>query len=98
MNTLAYADIGEDEASSASTIASTMQQMSISFGIATASLATAFFIPDRFHTNATQMIHGVHKAFLALGLLTMVSTLIFRGLKSDDGAAVSRREAMPHVG
>jgi hypothetical protein len=34
--------------SSASTIASTMQQMSISFGVAMASLATAFFSPTAF--------------------------------------------------
>ena len=37
MNTLAYADVGEEQAAGASTIASTVQQMSISFGIATAS-------------------------------------------------------------
>jgi EmrB/QacA subfamily drug resistance transporter len=49
MNTLVYADVTEVETSSASSIASTMQQMSISFGVATASLAAAFFIPDRFH-------------------------------------------------
>jgi predicted MFS family arabinose efflux permease len=34
MNTLVYADIEEKDASSASSIASTMQQMSISFGVA----------------------------------------------------------------
>jgi EmrB/QacA subfamily drug resistance transporter len=45
MNTLVYADITEKDTSSASSIASTMQQMSISFGVATAGLATAFFIP-----------------------------------------------------
>ena len=37
MNTLVYADIDEEQASSASSIASTMQQLSISFGIAVAS-------------------------------------------------------------
>ena len=98
MNTLAYADIAEKQTSSASTIASTMQQMSISFGVATASLATAFFIPDRFHTNAPQMIGGIHKAFLALGGLTVLSATIFRELKSDDGNTVSQRKALPHVG
>src|ERR1700733_8844757 len=41
MNTLVYADIAEDQASNASSIASTMQQMSISFGVAAAGLATA---------------------------------------------------------
>jgi EmrB/QacA subfamily drug resistance transporter len=57
MNTLVYADVTEEQTSNASSIASTMQQMSISFGVATASLATALFIPDRFHSNAAQMIH-----------------------------------------
>src|SRR5260370_4588743 len=47
MNTLAYADITEGQTSSGSSIASTMQQMSISFGVASAGLATAFFIPAR---------------------------------------------------
>jgi MFS family permease len=51
MNTLVYSDVTPEETSSASTIASTMQQMSISFGVASASLATAFFIPDRLHTS-----------------------------------------------
>ena len=41
MNTLVYADVTEQQTSSASSIASTMQQMSISFGVATASLLTA---------------------------------------------------------
>ena len=63
MNTLVYADVTEEETSSASTIASTMQQMSISFGVATASLATAFFIPDRFVRIAREMIHGIHGRF-----------------------------------
>ncbi len=64
MNTLAYADVGEREASSASTIASTVQQMAVSFGVATASLAAALFIPDRLHASAPQMIHGIHLALL----------------------------------
>ena len=86
---LVYADIAEANTSSASTIASTMQQMSISFGVACASLATAFFIPDRFHSSAPQMIHGIHQAFLCLGALTVLSTLVFTELKSGDGDSVS---------
>src|SRR6202041_1783512 len=90
MNTLVYADVTEEQTSSASTIASTMQQMSISFGVATASLATAIFVPDRFHTSAPEMIHGIHKAFLVLGGLTVLSATIFYELKNDDGDSVSR--------
>jgi EmrB/QacA subfamily drug resistance transporter len=93
MNTLAYADVNEREASGASTIASTVQQMAISFGVATASLAADLFIPDRLHATAPQMIHGIHLALWALGALTIVSTIVFTGLKSGDGEAVSRHKA-----
>jgi MFS family permease len=90
MNTLVYASVSDEETSKASTISSTAQQMSISFGVAAASLATALFVPDRFHTTPTEMIHGIHKAFLCLGSLTILSSLVFRELKSNDGSAVSR--------
>ena len=92
MNTLVYADVTEGQTSMASTIASTLQQMSMSFGVAMASLATALFIPDRFHAAAAQMIHGVHKAFVLLGILTILSAAIFRELRPTDGKNVSRHE------
>ncbi len=91
MNTLVYADIEEKDASSASSIASTMQQMSISFGVATAGLATAFFVPST-HSNPEEMIHGIHKALVALGILTILSTVVFLSLKSGDGDDVSKHK------
>ena len=94
MNTLAYADVTEEQTSSAST----MQQMSISFGVATASLATAFFIPDRFHSSAPEMILRIHQAFLVLGGLTVLSAIVFRELKNDDGDIVSQRNVVHHAG
>jgi hypothetical protein len=36
------------------------------------------------------MIHGIHDAFLVMGVWTMFSTFIFRGLRPDDGEAVSQ--------
>lgn len=92
MNTLAYADVTERQASNASTIASTVQQMAVSFGVAAASLAAALFIPDRMHASESEMIHGIHLAFLALGALTVVSTVVFNELRSGDGDAVSRHK------
>jgi hypothetical protein len=80
----------------ASTIASTMQQMSISFGVASASLATAFFVPDRFHSSPAEIIHGIHNAFLVLGGLTVLSTVIFAGLKKEDGDSVSQHKPLEH--
>ena len=90
MNTLVYADIPEHETSAASSIASTMQQMSMSFGVASASLATALFIPDRFTSSPPAMIHGIHEAFVLLGTWTILSTLSFMGLKKGDGDLVSQ--------
>ena len=92
MNTLVYADIFEADTSMASTMASTVQQMSLSFGVAAASLTTAIFIPDRMRSEPGEMIHGIHLAFLVLGGVTVLSTLVFAGLRKDDGESVSRHK------
>jgi EmrB/QacA subfamily drug resistance transporter len=98
LNTLVYADVNTEQTSNASSIASTTQQMSISFGVATASLLTALFIPDRFHSNPGQMIHGIHRAFFVLGGITVISTIVFGGLKSADGATTSQHKVLEHAG
>jgi FtsH-binding integral membrane protein len=95
MNTLVYADVSEEQSSSASSIASTMQQMAISFGVASASLVTAFFLPDRYRSNPPQFIHGIHRAFFVLGGMTLLSTIVFYQLKRGDGDAVSQRKELP---
>lgn len=98
MNTLAYADVRDADASMASSIASAMQQMSMSFGVAMAALATALFIPDSHAASAAQMIHGIHLAFITLGGLTIVSALVFLELRHDDGASVSHHKASVPAG
>lgn len=95
MNTLVYADIPAEETSNASSIASTIQQLSISFGVAAAGLATAVFVPDRFKSSSAELIHGIHGAFLLLGLFTLLSTVVFARLHSADGANVSLHKALP---
>jgi hypothetical protein len=70
--------------------------MSISFGVAVAGLTTAFFIPGT-HSNPLEMIHGIHKALVALGILTILSTIVFCGLKSGDGDDVSLHKVL-HTG
>jgi EmrB/QacA subfamily drug resistance transporter len=94
MNTLVYADTTEEETSAANSIFSTVQQMAISFGVATAGLATAFFVPKQAQSNPALMIGGLHKALFSLGILTMLSTIVFRSLKREDGMAVSRQKAV----
>jgi hypothetical protein len=68
--------------------------MSTSFGVATASLVVTMFIPDRYHTSPAEMIEGVHKAFFVLGGLTILSTIVFRELKSSDGDSTSRHKTI----
>ena len=97
MNTLVYADITEEQVSRASSIASTSQQMSVSFGVAIAGLATAFFLPIHADADRSEFIHGIHKAFLALGGFTVVSTIVFRRLKAGDGETVSLHRVL-HTG
>jgi EmrB/QacA subfamily drug resistance transporter len=98
MNTLVYADTTPEQTSSASSIASTTQQMSISFGVAAAGLTTAFFIPGNAGSNPVEVIHGIHEAFVALGILTILSTLVFSGLKAGDGGNVSQHGIDHHGG
>jgi len=40
------------------------------------------------------MIEGIHKALVCLGALTLVSTVVFVGLKRGDGDSVSEHKMM----
>lgn len=98
MNTLVYADTHEEEASSASSIASTMQQLSISFGVALAGMMSALFLPRNATSMSYQVILGIHEAFLTLAVMTIVSALVFGGLRSGDGGDVSLQRPAHHGG
>jgi EmrB/QacA subfamily drug resistance transporter len=98
MNTLVYADTHEDEASSASSIASTVQQLSISFGVALAGMMSALFLPRTAASTSHEVIRGIHQAFQILGGLTLISGLVFAGLRADDGGDVSLQKPAHHGG
>lgn len=95
MNTLVYADVEGRQTSGASTIYTTAQQLAISFGVAGAALIAAFFVPAGGAAQSAAIIHGVQQAFLALGILTIVSAVVFLELKSDDAADVAHRDKSP---
>jgi EmrB/QacA subfamily drug resistance transporter len=95
MNTLVYADVPPARTSSASSLASTAQQLSVSFGVAAAGLVTVFFIPDSLRNDSTEMLKGLHLAFLALGAFTIFSSLIFHRLKKGDGTDETRPKTSP---
>ena len=90
---MAYADIKTADSSMASTIASSLQQMSMSFGLAFGSLITAWFLGDLLQSDREAVTNALHHAFLALGALTMISSLSFWTLRAKDGENVSRGQA-----
>ena len=96
MNTLVYADVSGPQTSAASTIAATGQQLAISFGVAGAAMIAAIFVPPELHSRPLAIIDGVQQAFLALGVLTIVSSVTFMELRSSDGEDMSQHDAAAH--
>lgn len=89
MNSMAYADIDARSSSMASTMASSMQQLSIGFGLASASLLTAFYLGDVLQTQPGAIKRALGYTFTSLGIFTMVSSVSFWLLRRGDGSAVS---------
>lgn len=90
MNSMAYADIDPPDSSMASTIASSLQQMSMSFGLAWGSLIAGWYLGDLPQTDRMAVTTALHHAFLTLAGLTILSSLSFWSLRPGDGESVSR--------
>ena len=95
MNSMAYADVETPDSSMASTIASTLQQISMSFGLACGSLIAAWYLGDLPQTDRVAVTSALHHAFLTLGGLTILSSLSFWTLRSRDGDNMSKRSLLP---
>ncbi|MBV8636224.1 MAG: MFS transporter [Burkholderiaceae bacterium] len=90
MNSMAYADIDAPDSSMASTIASSMQQLSMSFGLACGTLVAGWYLGDLPQTDQVAVMGALHHAFVTLGILTAFSSLSFWTLRATDGESVSR--------
>jgi EmrB/QacA subfamily drug resistance transporter len=97
MNSMAYADIDTPDSSMASTIASSMQQLSLSFGLACGSLVAGWYLGELPQTDRNAMISALNHAFLTLGVLTIASSLSFWTLRPGDGDSISKGSALPEV-
>lgn len=89
MNSMAYADIDTSDSSMASTMTSSLQQLSMSFGLAFGSLVAGWYLGDLPQTDRMAVTTALHHAFLTLAGLTMVSSLSFWSLRARDGESVS---------
>ena len=94
MNSLAYADIGDADSSMASTMSSSFQQLSMSFGLAAGSLVTGWFLGQVPQTNQVLVTNALHYAFWALAIMTVLSAGIFWRLRRQDGDSISRGRAV----
>jgi len=93
MNSMAYSDIEGRDSSMASTIGSSLQQLSMSFGLACGTLVTAWYLGAVAQTDRLAVTGALHHAFLTLGAITVVSSWSFWKLRPDDGHAVTQGSA-----
>ncbi len=89
MNSMAYADIDPHESSMAATMASSFQQISMSFGLAIGSLVAGWFLGTTSAADPQAIIGALHAAYLSLGIVTLIASLTFWRLRSTDGENLS---------
>ncbi|WP_116809438.1 DHA2 family efflux MFS transporter permease subunit [Steroidobacter cummioxidans] len=95
MNSLAFADIDARNTSMANTIASSMQQLSMSFGLACGSLLAGWYLGNLPQTDQIAVTNALHASFITLGIATIVSSLSFWTLRPGDGHALTAKSAAP---
>jgi EmrB/QacA subfamily drug resistance transporter len=95
MNSLAFADIDDRNSSMANTIASSMQQLSMSFGLAFGSLLAGWYLGNLPQTDQIVVIRALHGVFITLGAATIVSSLSFWTLRPGDGHALTGKPDAP---
>lgn len=84
MNSMAYANIKDNDISSVTSIMSTIQQIAQSFGVAIAAILITIFNYE-FSEGSILTVKIFDLTFFTLGLLTLFSGLIFLNLKNNDG-------------
>lgn len=93
LGTLTYADVAPPLMSNASTLASMVQQLSLSFGVTIAAMLLHLSLHLRgAHRLAT---HDFVAAFVVTGVLSLISALLFLRLSSDAGWELSGHEQIP---
>jgi predicted MFS family arabinose efflux permease len=93
MNSLAYANLDGEDLSAATSIMSTVQQLALSFGVAFAAILVSMFSPA-FSTSSENLLKTLHQSFISMGVITLLSILIFLKLKPDDGQELINN---PHI-
>lgn len=90
MNSLAYADINAADSSMASTMSSSFQQLSMSFGLAAGSIVAGWYLGKVPQTDQAMVTQALHHAFFTLAAITVISSLTFWRLRPGDGDSISK--------
>ena len=91
LNALGYVDVPVPLMSSATSLASTIQQLSIGIGVAFGALVLHTAARARGEASAAYSVADFHIAFVAITLIAFASTLHFLRLRPSAGAAASGR-------
>ncbi len=91
MNTITLADLSDENASGGNSMLAVTQQLSISLGVAVS--AAVLRIYEGFDSNNT--VEQFHSTFITMGVLTVVSALVFMLLKPKDGRNLIKERHKP---
>ncbi|WP_428944585.1 multidrug transporter subunit MdtD [Pantoea sp. FN060301] len=80
MNTITLADLNDANASSGNSMLAVTQQLAISFGVAVSAAVLRFY--NNFDGTTVEHFHAT---FLTMGVVTVISGLVFLLLKPGDG-------------
>nr|CBX78847.1 putative major facilitator superfamily transporter [Erwinia amylovora ATCC BAA-2158] len=80
MNTITLADLNDGNASSGNSLLAVTQQLAISFGVAVSAAVLGFY--EDFGGGT---LYQFHATFLTMGIITVLSGLVFLLLKPGDG-------------
>ncbi|WP_312691837.1 multidrug transporter subunit MdtD [Kosakonia sp.] len=81
MNTITLADLTDDNASSGNSVLAVTQQLSISLGVAVSAAVLRFYEG----WDSANTVEQFHYTFITMGIITLVSALVFMLLKAKDG-------------
>ncbi|WP_336997432.1 multidrug transporter subunit MdtD [Leclercia sp. M50] len=81
MNTITLADLNDENASGGNSVLAVTQQLSISLGVAVSAAVLRFY--EGF--DSTNTVEQFHFTFITMGVLTVISALVFMLLKPKDG-------------
>ena len=93
LNALGYADVQTDQMSRATSFVAVIQQLALSSGVAIAAMLLEAF---RAADGRTTLLAGdFSRAFMVIGVIAVLSGLVFYRLAPDAGAEVSGHRPLP---